>query len=411
MKKKENLLDPIYRKKLLQLARFYKVADIKKQLIKNRRKLTNRQIELFLKKNGIHIPKKSGNLVEKSGYFYLKNFSKIVLASTIVICFFGLVPLLFENVNKMKSYKLVKIEDKTLENKSLNSILSKNSKKTEIKEKFLLKPELKPEQDETPIESTVRLSASTINELFKQENYFLNKIRKSKKVKPFKISVLPGEMDKIENTKEKKELFIKIILPLILEENNKILSDRKKMFRILGKKYNSRIEKKWLNKKFKEYDIKDSDISALKVKMDIIPVSLAIAQAAKETGWGSSRFAQEGNALYGQWTFSEDGMVPYDSVTEGHKVLRFKILQASVRAYKRNLNTHRGYKDFRKARAEMRKNGENVNSLELANYLDKYAQTGIEYTEIIKKIILQNSLTDFDDVRLLPTRSIINQKI
>ena len=138
--------------------------------------------------------------------------------------------------------------------------------------------------------------------------------------------------------------------------------------------------------------------------MDEIPVSLAIAQAAKETGWGSSRFAQEGNALFGQWTWSGEGIKPLDvKKNEKHKVAKFKILKASVRAYQRNLNTHSSYKEFRIERAIQRDNEEKIDSLKLVNFLDKYAETGKEYTEVLKKIILQNNLTDFDDVEILPT--------
>ena len=138
--------------------------------------------------------------------------------------------------------------------------------------------------------------------------------------------------------------------------------------------------------------------------MDEIPVSLAIAQAAKETGWGTSRFAQEGNALFGQWTWSGEGIKPAGSDRNSkHKVAKFKVLKASVKAYKRNLNTHSGYKEFRKERAIQRDNEGKLDSLKLVNYLDKYAETGIEYTKILRQIILQNSLTDFDDVKILPT--------
>ena len=138
--------------------------------------------------------------------------------------------------------------------------------------------------------------------------------------------------------------------------------------------------------------------------MDEIPVSLAIAQAAKETGWGTSRFAQEGNALFGQWTWSGDGIKPAGADRDSkHKVAKFKVLKASVKAYQRNLNTHSGYKKFRRERAIQRDNDGKLNSLQLVNYLDKYAETGIEYTETLKKIILQNSLTEFDDVKILPT--------
>jgi Bax protein len=138
--------------------------------------------------------------------------------------------------------------------------------------------------------------------------------------------------------------------------------------------------------------------------MDEIPVSLAIAQAAKETGWGTSRFAQEGNALFGQWTWSGEGLKPKDAGEDkSHKVMKFNVLQASVRAYQRNLNTHSTYKDFRKARAEFRDLGKSLDSLELSKYLNKYAETGNQYVEVLQKIILQNKLKDFDDAKLLPS--------
>ena len=157
--------------------------------------------------------------------------------------------------------------------------------------------------------------------------------------------------------------------------------------------------------KFKQYGVKSKDLFTLKIRMDEVPISLAIAQAAKETGWGTSRFALEGNALFGQWTFSGEGLKPLaiDS-DKTHKVMKFQILQASIRAYQRNLNTHSSYKKFRKLRATARENNEELDSLILADSLDKYAATGKEYTEILKKIIKQNALKDFDDAKLLPTR-------
>ena len=138
--------------------------------------------------------------------------------------------------------------------------------------------------------------------------------------------------------------------------------------------------------------------------MDEIPVSLAIAQAAKETGWGTSRFAQEGNALFGQWTWSGEGLRPKEAEEgKNHKVMKFNILQASVRAYQRNLNTHSTYKDFRKARAELRDSKKPLNSIKLSEYLNRYAETGNQYVEVLKKIIIQNKLQDFDDAQLLPS--------
>ena len=82
--------------------------------------------------------------------------------------------------------------------------------------------------------------------------------------------------------------------------------------------------------------------------------------------------------------------------------MKFNVLQASVRAYQRNLNTHSTYKDFRLARAELRDKGKDLDSLILSKYLDEYAETGNEYVKVLQKIIKQNNLKDFDDAKLLP---------
>ena len=207
----------------------------------------------------------------------------------------------------------------------------------------------------------------------------------------------------IENTKKRKELFIQIVLPLILKENNNIRLDRKRLFSIINKSKNTELEKKWLDRKYKQYGVPSKDLSILKIRIDEVPVSLALAQAAKETGWGTSRFAQEGNALFGQWTWSGEGLKPKEADSnKGHKVMKFNVLQASVRAYQRNLNTHSSYKDFRLARAELRDKGKDLDSLILSKYLDEYAETGNEYVKVLQKIIKQNNLKDFDDAKLLP---------
>ena len=251
----------------------------------------------------------------------------------------------------------------------------------------------------------VRFKASTLDQLFKDTKYSLKEVRKTKLVNPGNsIDLLPKEIKQIESTKKRKEFFIQIVLPLILEENYLIRLDRKRLFVILNKNNNTESERKWLKSKFKQYGVVNQDFTTLKIRMDEIPVSLAIAQAAKETGWGTSRFALEGNALFGQWTWSGEGIKPASADSDAtHKIMKFKILRASVRAYQRNLNTHSSYKEFREARAIQRDNDGKLNSLELVKYLDKYAETGKEYIVVLKKIIEQNSLTDFDAVKLLPS--------
>ena len=188
--------------------------------------------------------------------------------------------------------------------------------------------------------------------------------------------------------------------------------DRKKLFAILLKNNNSKSDNDWLNKKFKQYGVSNKDITTLKRRMDIIPPSMAIAQAAKETGWGTSRFALEGNALFGQWTYTDKGIKPAAAdAGSTHKVMMFNVLKSSVRAYTRNLNTHKSYKEMRYVRAIQRDNTGKLNSLELVDYLNRYAETGKEYTVVLKKIIEQNKLIDFDDVKILPDSEAVKNLI
>ena len=358
------------------------------------------ELKKILEKKGFKISKVKKNVNLDN----LKSFYLTILSGFVLIGFFSVLPM---SIKKMSEVFYVKqpIDNNSKQNfeKIINGkeIDIKKIVDNEIDEKNLFDDVM--ELNESP-SSSVRLSASTLEELFKETKYNLKEIRKTKIVKPVEIGLLPKEIKKIESTQKRKDLFIKIVLPLILEENNRILLDRKRLFVILNKSINTNSEKEWLKKKFKQYGVLNNDLSTLKVRMDIVPVSLAIAQAAKETGWGTSRFALEGNALFGQWTWSDDGIKPASADSDSkHKVMKFKVLKASVRAYQRNLNTHSSYREFRKVRAIQRDNQGNLNSLELVKYLDEYAETGVKYTEILKKIIEQNKLTDFDKASILPT--------
>ena len=359
------------------------------------------QIKEFLLKKGLTvIKKKKLNFLNKDSRSLYLTF----LCSLVVIIFSYALPVIIEfKNNTILASKEIENNSKSNFEKVLDGeALEKSSN---IDEGLVLKNLFDDvfKFDDLPSD-TVRLSASTIEQLFKETGYNLNDVRKTKLVKPVKLSLLPDEIKMIESTKKKKNLFIQIILPLIIEENDRIKLNRKKLFSILNKNHNSNDEKKWLNEKFKQYGVLNKDLSTLKVRMDMVPASLAIAQAAKETGWGTSRFALEGNALFGQWTWSGEGIKPADADNNAtHKVMKFKILKSSIRAYQRNLNTHSGYKEFRMARAALRDNRRNLDGLILATYLNRYAETGAEYVRVIKQIIKQNNLTDFDDVKLLPS--------
>ena len=347
--------------------------------------------------------KKSFNIIPFFNSRNLGSIPKIFLSSLIVIFSFYSLPILisFTNNKILNSGEFQNNSKAVLAytlNQKNNSNINSNQK---LDERDLLIDIYSLNEQET---DTVRLDASTIKQLYEETDYKLDDIRKNKLVKPVALNLLPREIKMIEDTKKRKEFFIQIILPLILEENKNIRIDRKTLFNIINKNNNTNLEKKWLKKKYKQYGVMSRDLSILKIRMDEIPVSLAIAQAAKETGWGTSRFALEGNALFGQWTWSGEGLKPKESdKNQGHKVMKFNVLQASVRAYQRNLNTHSSYIDFRMARAELRDKGMPLDSLVLSEYLDKYAETGDQYVDVLKKIIKQNNLKDFDDAKLLPS--------
>ncbi len=275
----------------------------------------------------------------------------------------------------------------------------KNEVKKQKKEQKL---EVKRKNVEEVILPNLNLKTETVLSLFKDVEYDLGQVRSKKLVKPIYFTQFPRDLDELESTKLKKETFIKIVLPLIVAENERIIEDREKLEKLSKKKFTTDLEKQWLRQKLLEYKVKKGDLKELLVRMDIIPTSIALAQAAKESGWGTSRFALEGNAIFGQWTWSGKGIAPLDRESnKNHKVLKFPILRASVKAYQNNLNTHKSYIKFRQKRLKLREKNKKISGLELTETLNNYAQTGSEYTKILNQIIRQNRLTDFEPVKLV----------
>ena len=343
--------------------------------------------------------------INKIGFLKKKSFNIVLrffFSSFFVISFFYVAPVFINFADKNFNNREFTNNSKNILNSTLNKDkFTEEDTIYETDERNLLYDILEENNSEINL---VRYTTTEIDALFKEVNYNLKDVRDTKLVKPVDIGLLPNEIKTIGNTKKRKNMFIKIILPLVVKENNKIRIDRKTLFTILNKNSNTDIEKKWLEKKYKQYGVRQNDLSTLKVRMDEIPVSLAIAQAAKETGWGTSRFALKGNALFGQWTWSGEGLKPKNA-DEGkdHKVMKFHSLRLSVRAYLRNLNTHSSYKNLRKARTELRIRNKPLDSIILSEHLDKYAETGSQYIQVLKKIIEQNNLKDFDDSKLLPS--------
>ena len=394
MSKKIEKLFKSYRDQLLHLAKLYGIVEVK-SYAKSSKRLTISQLELLLIKNRIKLPVNRSSDKAMAKQELKENSIRNVYLSIAFIFFLGCMitmrPYIKNVVNEVKfsyvaeEYKTAKLDKP-----------KKNKKKEKVKEQ---------EEVVTQYENTISLNAETTINLFEDLDYDLKGVRAGQKVKPIYLTKLPKDLKTLGNTAQKRELFIKILLPLILDENEKINRDREKLFKILAKNFNSIGERVWLKRRFKEYKIEDKDLGKLKMRMDIIPVSIAIAQAANESGWGTSRFALEGNALFGQWTWSKKGISPKKAdPNQSHKILQFQILKASVRAYKNNLNTHNAYRKFRETRAKMRQEGNGLDGMVLVKHLQNYASIGEKYVAILSDIIERNSLTDFDKSNLLPTK-------
>ena len=312
----------------------------------------------------------------------------------------------FDEIKQNKNVEVLKPELKVKkEDKKPKTQVKKEDKKpkTQVKKEDK-KPELKVKKKNVAevILPDLNLKTETVLNLFKDVDYDLSKVRNKKLVKPIYFTQFPKDLNELSNSRLKKETFIKIVLPLIVAENEKIIADREKLKIVIGKKFTTDQEKQWLRQKLLEYKVKKGNMEELMIRMDIIPTSIALAQAAKESGWGTSRFALEGNAIFGQWTWSGQGIAPLDRASnKNHKILKFPILRASVKAYQNNLNTHKSYSNFRDKRLTMREKNKKISGLELTETLKNYAQTGSEYTKILIQIIKQNRLTDFETVRLV----------
>ena len=194
-----------------------------------------------------------------------------------------------------------------------------------------------------------------------------------------------------------KASFFKIALPLILAGNEEVMRRRDAISR--ANQNGDRVElEKWAHL----YDIKivnqDNDILTRQLlrRADVIPVPIALAQAAVESGWGTSRFAMQGNALFGQWAWRDDaGLRPLAASNDRAVVRSFSTLLGSVRAYIHNLNTHPYYQDFRNTRAKLYDGPKEKKTKILVKYLDRYAQIGPAYVTKLENLIRTNNFGRF----------------
>lgn len=217
-------------------------------------------------------------------------------------------------------------------------------------------------------------------------------------------NTLPPAVATAETVEERKRLFVSTVLPLVLRVNEAL--DKRRRFVLqatacldAGLSLTTAAEREIASLQ-EHFDAGDPE--ALLRRLDMVPPSLAVAQAAMESGWGTSRFAQQGNALFGQHGTGEAGSLRPEGVDadSGLRVAAYPHLMASVAAYVENLNTHPAYRAFRQLRAERRRAGKPLSGVALAGTLDGYSERGKAYVEEIRAIIRHNVLNALDTVRL-----------
>lgn len=206
------------------------------------------------------------------------------------------------------------------------------------------------------------------------------------------------------DTTEKKAAFFAFLYPRIVLANSRILIEREYLQSLSSKEKLSKSELTWLKNQAERLRVDEEPGSPdmfrrLEGRLDVIPPSLVLAQAANESAWGTSRFARRGNNLFGQWCFSKGcGIVPQGRV-EGarHEVASFSSPYISVRSYIQNLNRHPAYQKLRDVRLKARGDGEYPGGSSLAAGLLDYSERGEEYVREVRGMIRHNNLTYYDE--------------
>lgn len=255
-----------------------------------------------------------------------------------------------------------------------------------------------------PIDKTSDLvlkvdSAGKLSEIFDSADYALADVRDGEADVPrLLVEAMPGDLRHLDSTDLRKDVFFNALLPLVLRVNEDIRHDRDRLLALQGLQHlglaPSAESRAWLTELSGRYGVADGDIDALLLRVDVIPPSLALAQAAVESGWGTSYSAQRRNALFGQTAGSAIRYAAFDRLIDG------------VASYARNLNTHPAYSGFRARRAAARAAQQELDGYDLASTLTRYSTRGTAYIRDVRAMIRGNDLAELDSARLAADRAI-----
>jgi Bax protein len=216
------------------------------------------------------------------------------------------------------------------------------------------------------------------------------------------------DFESFSTVDERKLAFFQFLIPLVQEENQAILKKRERILKIKSELQStgtvSRESRRYIEGLVEEYRFEHEELTLrekvdkLLLRVDKIPVSMALAQAATESAWGTSRFAKGGNNFFGQWCFRQGcGEIPLERSEDArHEVAVFASARDSVRSYFRNINTHRAYRRMREMRAALRETGKHIAGLELIQALGSYSERGQDYIKELEQIIAHNQLSLLD---------------
>lgn len=264
--------------------------------------------------------------------------------------------------------------------------------------------------DFVPLNITVSTSQALHN-AFESEQYQWPDNNQA--IPPVVLKELPDDFATELGLRKRQDLFLRALLPIVLIENRRIYEQREMVKYILNSDFpvqNSSMYN-WLEKLAQKLrirgDLNDRRVlEKILIRLDEIPPALALAQGAIETGWGTSRFALEGNSLFGQWTYkSKNGLAPSKRESgKNHFVASFPDLRSSVRAYMHNLNTGRAYSEFRLARAKLRADNSALSAEVLADYLQRYSQRGEDYVNELQRMIRSQRISSIAKASLLKSK-------
>ncbi len=258
----------------------------------------------------------------------------------------------------------------------------------------------------------VPASASELDERFAEMGYRLVDVGAGvAEVPRLFLANLPPDLGALRSSEKRKRVFIKSLLPLVLRTNEAIWAQRERLLDLMRRRADGEAlgwsERAWIRGLAEDYGADEGDLDDLSKRVDVIPPALALAQAAAESGWGTSRFAQKGNAVFGQRTWKPGaGLVPARrDQDKRHEVKTFEGLPDSVAAYMMNLNRHPAYARFRDRRWELRRGEGLLDGQLLVGTLIRYAEDGPDYVETLRVIIRVNRLHELDRARLQAPRA------